>query len=148
MHRGRILQEGAPRAVYQRPEQPFVATFLGAANVLTGKAGRNGSITLAGEQSLALAHDAAQGDDVLVIVRPENMRLDLVPDTAAMNLEGHVKRVSYLGSMTEHIVELPDARELRVISASGCEHDIGARVYVGFDAALTRVFRSDADTIV
>jgi iron(III) transport system ATP-binding protein len=36
MERGRIVQEGAPADIYDRPRDLFVATFLGAANVIAG----------------------------------------------------------------------------------------------------------------
>jgi ABC-type Fe3+/spermidine/putrescine transport system ATPase subunit len=36
MHAGRLLQVGPPREVYDRPRTPFVARFLGDANVLDG----------------------------------------------------------------------------------------------------------------
>jgi iron(III) transport system ATP-binding protein len=37
MAHGRIAQEGAPRDIYAHPSAPFVATFLGAANVVLGR---------------------------------------------------------------------------------------------------------------
>src|SRR5919198_6601628 len=36
MHEGRVEQVGSPDAVYNEPATPFVAGFVGAANVLTG----------------------------------------------------------------------------------------------------------------
>src|SRR5574337_237641 len=36
MDRGRIVQEGAPREIYARPRSSFIASFIGAANVLAG----------------------------------------------------------------------------------------------------------------
>ena len=38
MNHGRILQEGAPAEVYLRPRNSFVAQFLGATNVVFGRA--------------------------------------------------------------------------------------------------------------
>jgi iron(III) transport system ATP-binding protein len=36
MDQGRILQEGTPAEIYDRPQDLFIARFLGAANVLAG----------------------------------------------------------------------------------------------------------------
>ena len=36
MSEGRILQEGPPREIYQRPRSPFVAGFVGNSNLLDG----------------------------------------------------------------------------------------------------------------
>ena len=38
MDRGHIVQEGTPRQIYGRPRTPFVARFLGSANVMPGRA--------------------------------------------------------------------------------------------------------------
>src|ERR1700742_535535 len=38
MDHGRIVQFGEPRAIYFRPENEFVASFIGAANLLSGTA--------------------------------------------------------------------------------------------------------------
>src|SRR5207237_8755451 len=37
MHEGRVAQAGTPRAIYDRPATPFVAGFVGGANVLRGQ---------------------------------------------------------------------------------------------------------------
>ena len=62
MREGRIVQQGSPRDLYERPNNSFVAEFIGQANVLpvlfTDRAG--GTVKLAG--------------DVLVRVPPENWR--------------------------------------------------------------------------
>ncbi len=38
MNQGRIEQAGSPEEIYSRPRSSFVATFLGGANILSGKA--------------------------------------------------------------------------------------------------------------
>src|SRR5712692_8761005 len=45
---GRVAQIGAPEEIYNRPNSPFVASFLGAGNVVTGRASRRaGRIVIA-----------------------------------------------------------------------------------------------------
>jgi ABC-type Fe3+/spermidine/putrescine transport system ATPase subunit len=36
MHRGRIIQEGTPKELFESPVSPFVATFMGVENVMEG----------------------------------------------------------------------------------------------------------------
>ena len=36
MRAGKVLQEGTPAEIYHRPENQFVASFIGAANLLEG----------------------------------------------------------------------------------------------------------------
>jgi putative spermidine/putrescine transport system ATP-binding protein len=78
---GRIEQLATPEAIYDRPTTRFVAEFIGETNLFPGKlATRNGSgakIKLdSGPVIEASAPEAfAQGDAVLVSVRPERMHL-------------------------------------------------------------------------
>src|SRR5207248_9282775 len=50
MHEGRIEQIGTPEEIYNQPATPFVAGFVGAANVLEGRVG--GGRVRFGEQVL------------------------------------------------------------------------------------------------
>src|SRR5262249_52928112 len=46
MYRGRVVQEGTPAEIYQRPASRFVAAFVGASNFLEGElvGSRNGRV--------------------------------------------------------------------------------------------------------
>jgi iron(III) transport system ATP-binding protein len=83
MRDGVITQAGPPREVYQRPSDPWTATFVGTANLLPG--GRTG----AGEVRTALGSHRLYAPvpddpgapaepgraDVTVLIRPEQIRL-------------------------------------------------------------------------
>ncbi len=80
IHAGRIIQAGTPQEILQRPRNRFVAQFVQAGNVLTGRvmsAGRGLRIACAdGVQfRAARAGPAAAGHDVSFIIRPENLRI-------------------------------------------------------------------------
>ena len=45
MNQGEIEQVGSPSDVYERPATPFVADFLGKANVLEGRRARRGTLS-------------------------------------------------------------------------------------------------------
>ena len=75
MDRGRVQQVGAPLAVYHRPANRFVATFLGSPpmNLLPGMVA--GGIFIAAGGSLSLP--CAQPDGAVELgLRPEDLRLD------------------------------------------------------------------------
>ncbi|WP_226579395.1 ABC transporter ATP-binding protein [Acuticoccus sediminis] len=81
MHAGRIEQVGPADEVYDRPETPFVATFVGEQNVLSGRITRvaDGMAAVAtplgeflGRNTLGLN----EGDAAMLMVRPERMVLD------------------------------------------------------------------------
>lgn len=76
MDRGRLQEVGEPRLLYRQPSTRFVATFLGAANLLLGTLGR-GTVQL-GESRLPFTgrvHSLRPGDEATVVVRPEDVEL-------------------------------------------------------------------------
>jgi len=93
MQAGKILQEGEPEEIYQRPRSAAVASFFGAPNILAAhvrscEALADGLFRLAVEapawQGLCRAASAfAPGSRVLAIVRPENLQLDADAASAA-----------------------------------------------------------------
>jgi len=103
MDRGVVAQLGTPREVYERPENAYVADFLGTANLIDAQANGDGSCTLAG-QRIAVAESQTITGPVRLIVRPERLRL--VGPAAQSNLAGFVSRVVYVGSVTQVYVEL------------------------------------------
>ena len=81
MDQGRIVQEGAPADIYERPKSLFVARFLGAANVLAGRVEERdcqGRVRIAldgGGHRLTLVAEHRPGARVDVVLRPEDLML-------------------------------------------------------------------------
>jgi spermidine/putrescine ABC transporter ATP-binding subunit len=108
MSRGRIAQVGTPSAVYERPTSAFVGRFLGEANIVpvTVKSIEHGIAYLqAGEFELrAAARDGiGVGQKVSLFVRPERVSIG---GTGGNWAKGHVRRVSFLGSIVRYQVEI------------------------------------------
>jgi ABC-type Fe3+/spermidine/putrescine transport system ATPase subunit len=81
LNRGRLEQVGSPAEVYNDPQTVFVATFLGAANVLDGQ-WRRGAIRFGADRHLpAPGHTPAEADGTptKLVFRPEDVVLDSVP---------------------------------------------------------------------
>ncbi len=73
---GRLLEVGQPQELYQRPRSPFVATFLGAGNLLVGESSAR-SVRL-GSLELPLATEVTLGRTprrVQVLFRPEDVEV-------------------------------------------------------------------------
>jgi len=78
MRRGLIDQVATPEEVYAAPATPFVATFVGVANLVPGEIASGFARTLLGRVGVG----GSIGDGhALVLVRPEHC--DLAPDDAA-----------------------------------------------------------------
>src|SRR5215475_1126479 len=110
LNHGQIEQIGAPFEVYNRPRNEFVATFLGAANVLLGRWVK-GKVML-GRIKLKATPDAplfSERQPVKVIFRPEdvvlNFQLQLL-DTPYVLGRAVVEDVSYIGHSERLVARL------------------------------------------
>ncbi|MEX0584488.1 MAG: ABC transporter ATP-binding protein, partial [Natronospirillum sp.] len=72
MRAGRIVQMGTPEELYCKPVDPFVVTFFGNVNELTGEVRHGEVITPVGTVS---AGDIAEGTRVKVMIRPEALNI-------------------------------------------------------------------------
>ena len=72
MSEGKIMQFGTPKEVYEQPRTRFVAEFLGAANLISGRAANGGIDTEIGHLQLDKMPGWAQGT---VAIRPERIRI-------------------------------------------------------------------------
>jgi ABC-type Fe3+/spermidine/putrescine transport system ATPase subunit len=127
MHHGRLLETGRAETLYRRPATRFVATFLGAANLLLGARGpdglRLGRKFLAGGESLKAEGD---GDEVITVVRPEDIEVaEEEPRLRSGTLAtGHVVAVDFGGVLERVRVQL--GPESAVLSAVERESAPGA----------------------
>jgi spermidine/putrescine transport system ATP-binding protein len=75
MNKGRIEDMGAPKRIYERPATLFTATFMGESTQIAGRvSGVNAAETGIGLIHAAMTH--AVGVDVMLVVRPENIRTE------------------------------------------------------------------------
>jgi len=112
MSEGMIVQSGPPREVYQRPVNPFVANFLGVANILRARVVQHDAARTivaldgeAGRLSVARSADVVVGDIVDVVFRPEDTAISPVAPAGSQNvLSAQVDRVSFQGGSSECVV--------------------------------------------
>jgi multiple sugar transport system ATP-binding protein len=105
---GRILQTGTPRDLYENPETPFVASFIGPypMNLLkTGLEEEDGALFVrVGTERLPLPQDRVSrvhrlgSREILFGIRPEHVRA--VPESPGPALRGTITAVEHLGRET------------------------------------------------
>jgi ABC-type Fe3+/spermidine/putrescine transport system ATPase subunit len=110
LNRGRLEQLGAPDEVYNDPQTEFVATFLGAANVVEGN-WRDGFIALDCEQCLRAPKPATQMavDRIKMIFRPEDVTLGAptgLVETPHHLGRGEIIDVSFTGAAESLTIKL------------------------------------------
>ena len=99
MNHGRIEQIADPQTLYRRPGTEYVATFIGLTNRLPGIA--NGEEAVVFGQRVPLL-DGSATDASTVLVRPENMTIELTNDADAVHGAGELGRVEmvhFLGAL-------------------------------------------------
>jgi len=125
MRHGRIEGTGSPRDVYDNPTTEFVASFLGASNLLAGEMegneGPRTRINLTGDTTIwvptsRLPRDLS-GSHVKVGVRPEKISImtgDVAANSSQNYLRGRVKVSTFTGVGNQYLVESTSGVEITV----------------------------------
>ncbi|NDL60173.1 ABC transporter ATP-binding protein [Phytoactinopolyspora mesophila] len=118
---GRLEQVGQPYELYDRPRTPFVADFIGLNNFLPATVRKVAEqavvVELSDGQALEVSRektveDVSQGDDVVVVARPEALRvLPMTADTGAASPSEQSVAASlidsqFLGPLRRHWVHV------------------------------------------
>ena len=74
MQTGRVEQVGAPRAIYEQPASAFVASFVGATNLLRGTVKAPGEVLVGNTVFAARTASQPPGTPVVLSLRPEALR--------------------------------------------------------------------------
>ena len=101
MNHGKLEQIDQPITLYNNPETPFVASFVGLANRIPAVITANGRATVF-KQNLKIFETTeifADGEKINLIIRPES--LELVSESDHEAVRGIVALKSFLGPMTK-----------------------------------------------
>ncbi|MGB8509178.1 MAG: ABC transporter ATP-binding protein, partial [Pyrinomonadaceae bacterium] len=110
LNAGRLEQIGTPDEVYNRPETEYVATFLGAANLLLGVV--SGVAVEIGTASIPAPEETnrfREGQSVKLIFRPEDVHLSqtgLLPAGCRRLTNGVIEEKHFVGSYERLTVRL------------------------------------------
>ncbi len=101
LNAGRLEQIGTPDEVYNRPETEFVATFLGAANLLLGVV--NGDKVEVGTVAIPFKEERRlrDGQAVKLVFRPEDVVLSesgALPEGVRRLTNGVIEEISFVGA--------------------------------------------------
>jgi spermidine/putrescine ABC transporter ATP-binding subunit len=138
LSQGRIEQIGTPVEIYEQPETAFVADFIGNSNLIDATVvSRNGALAeLRAASGLTLsAAGIVQpvGTDLLVLIRPEHVRLASGDDTIN-RFEAEIAEITYLGDDVQLKVRPRAGGELLVALTAG---KLARRLQRGAAIALT-----------
>lgn len=101
---GIIQQVGAPIELYDKPNNHFVASFLGTVNIIRGVV-KNSQFQ--SDKKLTIAIDKKISGSVDLIIRPQSVSLSTAPikDKASYLLNGVVSYSEFLGATVRYFVD-------------------------------------------
>jgi ABC-type Fe3+/spermidine/putrescine transport system ATPase subunit len=157
MRDGRFEQIGPPAELYDRPDNAWVALFVGSANTVRARVDRIEDIAMLTSdlgpiEAAYLAEGLTSGDTALVTIRPETTRIERCGPTA---LAG----TNRFAAQLVDIVSLGPSLRLSAVTTDGTafesiehrKHQLspseyltpGDPVFVTFDTASVRAYRDD-----
>jgi ABC-type dipeptide/oligopeptide/nickel transport system ATPase subunit len=144
MYGGKIEQVGPPSDMYGAPETPFVAEFIGTMNRLEGTVLDDvGGIDYGGTRlTIDSALGRSKGERVLVLVRPESLKVEALDgrDPAANELAGDILSHTFLGPVTRLKVVGPSADLIADVStAHAGSLPVGSKVVAQVPTGDTRL---------
>jgi spermidine/putrescine transport system ATP-binding protein len=149
MSKGKILQIGSPRDIYDRPSERFVANFIGETNFLEAEVMKaNGaSATVKLDSGIVIAAGLPEGftpkGKVTVVVRPEHA--DVVGSGKDAALAGKLENAVYFGTDTHYYVKLDGGGNFIVRRqnsvAPADRFEIGSAVGVALEEGAAQVLR-------
>jgi len=110
MNQGRLLECGRPDDLYMRPATRFVATFLGAANLLLGYPTPNGvRFTAQAAEAAGAGSPTEPPREVVSVLRPEEVELDADESSLDSSFVGHgeIEEVLFGGAVERLRVRMP-----------------------------------------
>ena len=158
MRAGTLQQIGSPREIYENPANLFVARFVGESNIL------DGIVTgLPEPGAIAVQLDGldcvlrtdrrfAVGDKLHVLLRPEDLRVKVVPDgvVPAGHLAGAILEKTYRGMTLDTVIRLDSGKLLFACEFfdeddPSFDYALGQRVAVGWVPNWETVLPADAE---
>jgi spermidine/putrescine transport system ATP-binding protein len=137
MNEGKVQQIGPPEEIYARPISPFVAGFIGVANLLPAK------VKQVDGREMLLSFDAAgwttasvegrnfkPDEAVLVVLRPERLSISLSPpaDHATGRVQARVMDIVFQGPVIRIDLQTLNEHQLVVLLMA---HDRPSRIEPG-----------------
>lgn len=150
---GRIMQIGAPDVIYKKPNNAFVAGFIGISNFLKGAvehtdADGTAHIRLEAGPEFSMKLSRVAEGPVQISVRPEQFRIG---EPGGPGIDGEIQMYTFLGDFAKYEVKLAGGQ---VVEANEYTkdidfvRDIGHKISLSFQPEKISVFSSDGTEVL
>ena len=149
MKEGRIMQIGTPNEIYAKPQNPFVAGFIGVSNFLDCQVKSDGSgpavVTIQGELQTRIPVRRAYNGKGKLSARPEQLFF------SDEGMPGKILFSTFLGDFIEYEVQLDNGQSLIVneYTKDTTElHQDGEQVHLRFDPARVSLYEAESEEVL
>ena len=150
MKDGVIMQCGTPVDIYAKPENPFVASFIGISNFIGCKVGQGVQPGMARVQvenaiDLSIAVRKPYTGEGIISARPEQLRISDEGMPATIMLS------TFLGDFIEYEVLLDNGQTLQLNEYTKDTEKLypdGAKIHVTFDPARVSLYTGDTQEVL
>jgi len=150
MKEGNIMQVGSPDQIYKKPENTFVAGFIGVSNFIEcevrGADPDQAELEIKGGEILKTKLRVPYTGNGVISARPEQLFFD-----ESQGIPGTITLSTFLGDFIEYEIELADGRILQLNEYTKDTHAVrpdGQTVKVKFDTGAVSVYHADTMEVI
>ena len=147
---GIVMQVGSPEEIYKKPQNTFVAGFIGVSNFVEchvkGENPEAAVLDIKGECSITCRLRAPFQGKGIISARPEQLFFD---DQGG--LPGKIVISTFLGDFIEYEIELDNGQTVQLNEYTKDVHSVrpdGQRVNVNFDISAVGVYDADTQEVI
>ena len=144
MKDGNIMQIGTPNEIYAKPQNPFVAGFIGVSNFMDCDVD-NGKVTIQGEMTVEIPMKQEYVGPGKLSARPEQLFF------SDKGMPGKILFSTFLGDFIEYEVELDNGQSLIVneyTKDTASVHEDGERVFLNFDPNRVSLYVAETGEVL
>ena len=144
MKDGNIMQIGTPGEIYAKPQNPFVAGFIGVSNFLECDV-KGDEVTIQGELTIKIPVRKEYTGKGKLSARPEQLFF------SQTGMPGKILFSTFLGDFIEYEVELDNGQSLIVNEYTkdiSSVHADGERVHVSFDPRRVSLYVAETGEVL
>ena len=145
MKDGNIMQVGTPAEIYAKPQNPFVAGFIGVSNFLDCDVEEDGSVNIKGELKITIPMKKKYVGPAKLSARPEQLFF------SDHGMPGKVQFSTFLGDFVEYEVALNDGQNLIINEYTKDNQNVfenGEEVFISFDPERVSLYEAESQEVI
>jgi len=141
MKRGKIIQTGTPKEIYEKPNSIFSAYFLGRCNFFRSEMQDKNTAKFQG--TIIKLPKTYQGKKAVLAVRSEKIHIN--GELKKENIKGIIEFINFLGEKWQYIIRLSDGTEVSALKRTPHKAKVGEKVSISFFPENILVFDEPED---